>query len=97
MHWHSRGHKEAWVWGERIGAWLCTAVVGDNWWGGCCSGNGEEVELRTDWGVCFRRAYSQMEGQQEEAEAMLGFHPQIAEVRKAGKMIKQGGKLESKD
>ena len=76
---------------------MCTAVVGDNWWGGCCSGNGEEVELRTDWGVCFRRAYSQMEGQQEEAEAMLGFHPQIAEVRKAGKMIKQGGKLESKD
>lgn len=38
-----------------------------------------------------------MEGQQEEAEAMLGFHLQIAEVRKAGKMIKQGGKLESKD
>lgn len=33
-----------------------------------------------------------MEGQQEKAEAMPGFHPQIAEVRKAGKIIKQGGK-----
>ena len=41
--------------------------------------------------------HQQMEGQQEKAEAMPGFHPQIAEVRKLEKLSSKVGSLESKD
>ena len=55
--------------------------------GGCCSGNGEEVESRTDWGVPSTNGRAT-----RESRGNAGVSPTNSRSEEAGKIIKQGGK-----